>query len=127
MKHEKKAGKLLYYVASPYTNSLSEIENDRWAATARFVGELTKRGINAISPVVHSHPVKEVSNLKGTFETWGEFNLNLLKRCDALIVYAIAGWAVSKGVKAEIRFAQKINIPIYHIFSIEGLKNLKAS
>lgn len=66
-------------------------------------------------------PHKNTSNFFGTMteEFWYEGTLELLKRCDAMIL--VSGWEDSKGTKAEVEWARDNGIPV-----LESVGELKA-
>lgn len=43
---------------------------------------------------------------------WLDGDLELLRRCDALIT--TERWLESRGAKAEVRYAEEHNIPVFH-------------
>lgn len=49
---------------------------------------------------------------------WLEGDLEMLRRCDALLT--TPDWQLSKGATAEVHFATKKNIPVFH--SLDALK-----
>lgn len=60
-------------------------------------------------------PHKNTANFGGALgmsdETWLKGDLELILRCDAL--WAIPGWAESKGAKEEVKFAIENTIPVF--------------
>ena len=52
-------------------------------------------------------------------EVWLKGDLELLKRCDALLT--VSGWQFSTGAREEVRFALESQIPVY--YSLEELKS----
>jgi len=60
------------------------------------------------------NPLANTGNFFGTLteEFWYEGTLELLKRCDAMIL--VPGWEDSKGVREEIRYAHGANLPIFN-------------
>jgi hypothetical protein len=49
------------------------------------------------------------------WEFWMDFCIALLSKCDRMVVAKIPGWEESKGVQAEIRYAQDHGIPVEYI------------
>lgn len=66
-------------------------------------------------------PHLNTKNFHGTMseEFWYAGTLELLRRCDAMIL--VPGWEDSKGVKAEVEEARKRGMPIF-----ERVEELKA-
>lgn len=67
------------------------------------------------------NPLNNTHNFFGTLteEFWYAGTLELLRRCDAMIL--VPGWEDSKGVKAEVEEARKRGMPIF-----ERVEELKA-
>ena len=45
--------------------------------------------------------------LDGTYEYWENYCLDMLKRCDEMIVICLPGWTESNGVKGEMEFCKR--------------------
>jgi hypothetical protein len=58
-------------------------------------------------------PHANTANFHGTLTDafWYEGTIELLRRCDALIL--VSGWEDSKGATAEVAEAKKLNMPIF--------------
>lgn len=102
----------MIYLASPYSNPSPEVRSMRFRAACLATGNLIKRGHLVFSPIAHTHPVREISGLGGSFADWERYDENIINRCDGIFVLCIEGWEESVGVQAEIVIASKLPSPI---------------
>ena len=56
-----------------------------------------------------------------TPEFWYEVTLELLKRCDAIVMHP--SWGTARGAVLEHEWARKVGMPIFHYSEIFGLAN----
>ena len=106
----------LVYLASPYAHLSARVREARLEA-ARFVcGELVNEGKIVMSPLVYLGELaaKGVHPPQG----WFAFDLQLLARCDELLVLQLPGWEDSRGLLVEIAGAQTKGIPV-RLMSLE--------
>lgn len=75
--------------------------------------ELLNQGIYVFSPISYNAPWEEYE-LPHTFAFWEHFDKAFITRMDGVIVLTIDGWKDSVGVTEEVKFAQKIGLPIYY-------------
>lgn len=101
----------MVYIAGPYRSGNSwELEaNVRVAEAASF--QVFSLGAVAICP--HSISRYMMGTLNEEF--WIEATMNMLSRCDAMIV--VQGWEESDGTLGEIDYAWGNNIPVF--FNLE--------
>lgn len=59
-----------------------------------------------------SVPIAEDAGLSGAWDFWAKFDRALLERCQKVIVIDIDGLAESVGVRAEIKIANELGIPV---------------
>lgn len=103
----------LIYLASPY----SKYPYGREAAYLEACKEAARcmqSGVAVFCPIAHSHSI-EKEGLDGNImdgDWWLIQDFAVLKKCDELWVYQMPGWKDSYGVRKEIEFALKNNIPI---------------
>jgi len=95
------------YVAGRYTgaNAWEIAENVR--AAERVAYEVALLGVMPLCPhanTAHFYGTKSA-------EFWYEGTLELLRRCDALVL--VPGWETSKGVAAELAEAEARKIPVF--------------
>ena len=138
----------MIYLASPYSDPSQYVMDKRFREICRISNKLIRDGFTVLSPIAHSHPIvnegridsklkrvrilglitilvqdttKENINddLSGDFETWKEFDLLMLKKCSALVIALMDGWAASKGFVEEIKFAVANDIPIFLLTDLE--------
>ena len=110
------ADSTLIYIASPYAHSFSEVREARLEAVRYVCGQLVNQGKIVMSPLVYLGELayRGVHPPQG----WYAFDLQLLARCDELLVLQLPGWEDSKGVLVEIAGAQSRGMPI-RLMSLE--------
>lgn len=102
---------MIVYVSGKYT-APTEIERNFNVETALRVGVLLEReGHHAVVPhLSHYLDIQaQAMDVKIGYETWMERCLFQLSGCEAMLVIS-----ESPGVKREIEFAEKHNIPVYY-------------
>ena len=104
----------MIYLASPYSHPDPAVREERYRATCRATAALLRAGLLVISPIVHSHPLA-VFALPTGWEFWERIDRAYLERCDLLVVLMLAGWRTSVGVRAEIRIAREIGLPVSYL------------
>ena len=105
----------LVFISSPYSHKDPEVMELNYELVSKFVLKLINSGVNATSPIAYGHPLVKLGKLPSSWEFWEEFCLSFLERSSKMIVYKIPGWENSIGMKAEIEFAEKNNIPIEYV------------
>jgi hypothetical protein len=102
------------YLAAPYNHTDPAIKKQRADYTTAFTSYLFNKEIFVFSPLTHNVPLIEAGTVTG-WDMWGKYDLEMLSRCDKLIVLRLPGWKESLGVKAEIEHATKLGLPIEEI------------
>ena len=105
----------LYYLSNPY-NGTDEQEEQRAHLAAKACVTLLKSGISLVSPVVHTHALGAHLSLSKDERRalLMPVDIELLHRCDGMIVLKLEGWQDSIGMRAEINFCQAKGIPVYY-------------
>ena len=98
---------MMIYVASPYTHRDWAMREERYQAACRQVADMLCRGVEAFSPICHSHPLAGYG-LPGDWAFWRDYDLKFLEMCDEIWVLMLDGWEESTGVQAEIAAALKM-------------------
>ena len=107
--------KTLVYLATPYTHTDPEIQEARFMAVNIKAGELMAQGVHVFSPISHTHPIAQASELPTNWEFWKQYDFAILVHCCKVIVLCLHGWRESVGVAAEIAMAKELGIPVeYH-------------
>lgn len=107
--------KPLIYFAQPYSHIDPKVMEERFQLGAKKAAELMVQGNIIFSPISMCHPMAVYGKLPGGWDFWEKFDRTFLSCCHKLIVYRLPGWETSKGVTAEIKIAQEMNIPIEYI------------
>ena len=100
----------LIYLASPYAHPSSIVREARLEAVRYVCGQMVNEGKIVMSPLVYLGELayKGVHPPQG----WYAFDLQLLARCDELVVLQLPGWEDSRGVLVEIAGAQTKGLPV---------------
>ncbi len=105
----------MIYLASPYAHKNPLIMELRFEKVCRVAGAMMKDGLFIYSPIAHNHPIATRIDLPRTWDFWKNIDLHILEKCDQLWVLKLEGWEESKGVAAEIKFAEEKKIPITYV------------
>ena len=99
----------LIYLACPYSDASIHIEASR--AYDALVAEtaLRNKGHHVYNPLAAS---RDFSKYDDAY--WYAHGLNVLKRCDAVVVLRLDGWRTSRGVDLEMSAALERGIDIYY-------------
>src|SRR5665811_906609 len=96
----------MIYLAAPYNDRCKVVIQDRMEKIYSVIGRYTKEGIHVTTPLF-MHEVVTRHDIAGDYAFWEKYCLNMLKRCDKMIVLRLDGWLVSRGVTAEIAFCDE--------------------
>lgn len=107
----------LIYLASPYAHPSADVREARLEAARHVCGRMVEEGRMVMSPLVYLGELayKGVHPPQG----WYAFDLQLLARCDELLVLQLPGWEDSRGVLVEIAGAQARGMPV-RLMSLEA-------
>jgi hypothetical protein len=111
----------MIYVASPYSHPDKAVRDARFREVCAFVARMFRDGMTAFSPIAHSHSIAEIYGLPVEFEFWKRFNIDMLRRCDALWIVKMDGWKTSRGIADELELAVSMNLPVRWINSDDNL------
>jgi hypothetical protein len=101
----------LAYLACPYSDPDPQVKMKRHALANRVAYELLSQGVLVFSPLTYSVPLQQLGSHRG-WVSWKKFDLEIISRCDRMIVLKLPGWESSKGVMEEITYAQEIGLPV---------------
>ena len=103
------------YIASPYSNPDPIVMRKRFDAVLRYTADCMKKGEIVYSPIVHNHPIAQVTELPATWDFWKRIDFTFLKRASELRVLMLQGWKESIGVTDEIGYAIMQDIPVTYV------------
>lgn len=111
----------MIYIASPYSSPLvapvkQQTELLRYQQVLKFAAFiLSTGGPPAFSPIVYGHTLASSNAVIGTdHKYWHRFNMDMLRRCEAIFALHLLGFDQSKGVKMELEVAKVLDIPVIH-------------
>jgi len=111
----KKDGKNLIYLASPYTHASKMVMYERFEKVLRLTAHLIRKGHFVFSPIAYGHVMAGRYKMPTDWEYWLAFDEKMISKCDKLLVFKLKGWNKSKGVQAETKIARKFGVPVEYI------------
>jgi hypothetical protein len=84
----------------------------RYERMVKYVNTQFKYKVKAYSPIVHNHPIAVLGGLPRTWDFWKTFDIDMLRHAEELHVVCLPGWKKSRGVRAEIREAKRLDIAL---------------
>ncbi len=109
----------LIYLASPYSHKLKKVREQRFREIAKVSARLTVLGHFIFSPISMNHTwtiyCDPDTPLGTSWDYWKRYDERLLDVCDELWVCTMEGWKESKGIAAEIKYADACGMRIYYI------------
>lgn len=104
----------MIYIASPYSDPDPAVMQSRYEAVRSFAAERLKMKEHVYSPIVHCHLLALHHDLPKDFQFWMDYNLHMIDCSEALYVLMLDGWKTSKGVTAEIKYAEERSLKIIY-------------
>ncbi len=117
-----------YYLASPYSHPSPKVRAKREKDVTILAGHLIFLGIIVFPPITSSVQISKRHNFGGSWTHWKENDLTFVENSVGLIVHKQPGYDISVGVKAEIRAARKLKMPIFYLpdkYTPDDLVNLQ--
>lgn len=105
----------MIYLASPYSSPFRETRDERFNNACLAVSKMLKKRLNVFSPIVHSHPVAEKTDIGHDFGVWAAWDFEMLDLCEEVWVLLLWGWDSSIGVSKEIARARAQNKNIVYL------------
>lgn len=110
----------LIYLASPYSHDDPNVIERRVRQVQAAAARLIELGHLIFSPIVHSHPIADIVtfapvNTADALSGWMEYDRAMIDKADELWVLELDGWAISRGVEAEMNHALNTGKTIRHI------------
>lgn len=117
--------KKLAFLCTPYTNSNGHVRSTNLRIANCATLFLMQKGLSVFSPVSHGAQIlsdvedKALHRELIPFQPWEELNLSIMEACDCLVWVDNVTTFQSQGMRAEIKHAEEIGLPIiglrYHL------------
>lgn len=99
---------IIVYVAGPFRGPHHYAIHENICRAEAVALTVWQSGFTAISPHLNTAHFQDAA----PDEVWLNGDLEILRRCDAVLV--VPNWEHSKGTRAEIEFAEAIDIPVFY-------------
>lgn len=105
----------LVYVAAPYSSIKNKhrLMEEIHKESAKFM--LDRPGHYTVPGLLHHYTAEHCPHLGKDFEFWEEFCVELIKRCDIILLLKFDGWQTSKGVLGEIDTAVEFDKSVIYV------------
>lgn len=106
---------MLVYISAPYTHIEDKVA--LMAALMKAAGSymVANPGSHVVSPLYNHFALPLVPALGKDWAFWSSYSIDMLRRCDMLLVLQYDTWMMSTGVKEEIALANQLKLPIKYI------------
>ena len=107
----------LYFLSVAYHGTTEE-KAYRHAISLKMTAECLRQGIHIFAPVIYVNQIVDEMKLPSTEERRKlvmPYLFDFLKVSKGMILIKVEGWQDSWGVRQELEFCQKHNIPVYMI------------
>lgn len=101
----------MIYLAAPYRHDNPAIMARRLNETRDVTERMIRAGLRVFSPLVYSNAMQIEPP-----DTWYEFDLDILAKCDEVVILMLPGWKDSYGVALEIERAQELGKQIVNLY-----------
>lgn len=106
----------MIYLASPYSHPNDGMRSDRYVLACYAAADLMRAGHVVFSPIAHSHPISRLGGVDPLdAELWERQDAPLLAAASEVWVLMLDGWRESRGVQAEIRWAEANGTPVRYL------------
>lgn len=114
----------MIYLASPFWHVDPLVRKTRVLLAAQETVKYMRQGIHIFSPIVYSgigltDYREPVGPLPNEHDFWLSFDLDMMRRCEALWILCIEGWKESRGVRQEEQAAMALGMPMQYKVIIE--------
>lgn len=102
---------MMVYIASPYSDPMPDIVQDRYFKVMHFFSWLVKEPSYQksfiFSPIMHNHATALRYGLPTDAQFWKQYNFQIITACTHVLILRIPGWDRSIGVRMEIDFCKE--------------------
>lgn len=98
----------MIYLASPYMHADPAVIERRVEIAAAVTMRMMNEAKRVYCPVVHGHSLQQISEVPASEEAWVQHGLEMLAKCDSLVLLPLMGWTNSSGCFAECTLADKL-------------------
>ena len=102
----------MLYLATPYAHNDPAVMEKRYHASCRAAAKLLKSGIVVINPLANTIPTIEFGGLELEHDEFLKIDLQILRRCDEVLILGLDQWEKSDGVRLEMFEAMALRKPI---------------
>lgn len=107
--------KRLAYLSAPYSKAKDKEALMKDVMKCSGVLMMNDSDLHVVSPLFNHYSLSLIPEMGNDYNFWKEYSINLLRRCDEVIVIQFMGWESSEGVADEIRTARMLGLKVTYI------------
>jgi len=100
------------YLCVPYSHPSQAVRIARFEQANEAAAKFMQGGHIVFSPISHSHPISYYLDNANDSDFWLTQDRAFLEWCDEMVILCIKGWAESKGIQREVKWAKELGKPI---------------
>ena len=111
------SGEGLIYLATPYSHECPATMIYRHDQAVALAAYFLSKQVHVLCPIAHSQQMamRHLNHTNANWDFWRGISLNLVSRCDVVLVGQLDGWQDSTGVTAEVEFAKSKGIRVSYL------------
>ena len=102
------------YLASPYSDPDPKIQELRFKQVCIVAGKMLAQGRMIFSPIAHTHSIAQATDLPTDWEFWSRYDKTMLRQAAEFGILCLTGYTKSKGVIAEIKISEYLELPTFY-------------
>lgn len=112
----------MIYLASVYSYNpegfskarMKQLMQKRYNYARKRASEYIKKSVPVFSPITHCHPMAAAHEMPKEWEFWEGVDKQYIDSSEAVLVLKMPYWEDSKGITAEIAYAESKGIPVMY-------------
>ena len=106
---------MLVYISAPYSSAPDKDEHMEFVMRCIGAYMVVNPGEFAVSPLCNHYALAGNPALGTDWAFWKAYSLELLTKCEKMVVLVMHGTDTSVGVHGEVTMAKELGIPVFYL------------
>ena len=111
----------MIFLAAPYTGTPEEITS-RMKLFCKIDGALMNAGIFTVAAIYKHLLFTNGVQLPSSWDYWSKYSIDLIDRCDAVVVVCMDGWGESVGTQSELGHALTTGKKVLYLTHLDDME-----